>query len=68
MNCIFLSCEIGTKASVSIENDINKNIGIDRLQELYKRKLFILTGMKNYIENNLELLQKIRKDIYEKFI
>ena len=68
LNCIFLSCENGTKTFVSVENDINKNIGIDKLQELYKRKLFILTGMKNYIENNLEFLQKIGNDVYEKFI
>lgn len=68
LNCIFISCENGAKTFVSVENDINKNIGIDRLQELSKRKLFILNGMKFYIENNLEFLQKIGNDVYEKLI
>ena len=67
LNCIFLSCENGTKTFVTIENDINKNIGIDRLQELSKRKLFIITRMKEYIENNLEYLKKLGNDVFEKY-
>ena len=67
LNCIFLSCENGTKTFVTIENDINKNIGIDRLQELSKRKLFIITRMKEYIENNLEYLKKLGNDVFENY-
>ena len=65
LNCIFLSCENGMKTLVTVENDINKNIGIDKIQELSKRKLMILNGMKNYIENNLDYLKKIGNDVYE---
>ena len=65
LNCIFLSCENGTKTLVTVENDINKNIGIDKIQELSKRKLMILNGMKNYIENNLDYLKKLGNDFYE---
>ena len=65
LNCIFISCENGSKTFVSVENDINKNIGIEKIQELSKRKLFVLTGMKEYIENNLDYLNTLGKDIYE---
>ena len=65
LNCIFISCENGSKTFVSVENDININIKIDKIQELSKRKLFILTGMKEYIENNLDYLNKLGNDIFE---
>jgi len=65
LNCVFISCENGTKTFVSVENDININIKIDKMQELSKRKLFVLTGMKEYIENNLDYLNTLGKDIYE---
>ncbi len=56
MNCIFISCENGNKTWVSAENNINDKVGIDKIQELSKRKLKILTDMKNYIEKNKESL------------
>ena len=56
LNSIFVSCENGTKTWVSVENDINEKIGIAKLQELSKRKLIVLNGMKGYIEKNKELL------------
>ena len=65
LNCIFVSCENGSKTLVTVENDINKNIGFEKLQELSERKLLILNGMKNYIENNLEDLKKLGNDIYQ---
>ncbi len=64
-NNIFVSCENGSKTWVSVENEINEKIGIDKLQELSKRKLYILNAMKNYIENNIELLKNISNDNYE---
>ena len=67
LNCIFLSCENGTKTFVTVENDINKNIGIDGLQELSKRKLYIMTLMKEYIEKNIEYLKKLGNDVFEKY-
>jgi len=67
LNCIFLSCENGTKTFVTVENDINKNIGIDGLQELSKRKLYIMTRMKEYIEKNVEYLKKLGNDVFEKY-
>ena len=59
------SCENGSKTLVIVENDINKNIGFEKLQELSERKLLILNGMKNYIENNLEDLKKLGNDVYQ---
>ena len=56
MNCIFISCENGNKTLVSAENNINVKIDIDKIQELSKRKLKILKGMKEYIEKNKEFL------------
>ena len=56
LNCVFVSCENGTKTWVSAENDINDKIGIEKLQELSQRKLIILNSMKNYIEKNKEIL------------
>ena len=52
LNCVFVSCENGTKTWVSAENDINEKIGIEKLQELSKRKLIVLNAMKAYIEKN----------------
>ena len=56
LNCVFVSCENGSKTWVSAENDINDKIGIAKLQELSKRKMIILNEMKKYIEKNKELL------------
>ena len=56
LNCIFISCENGNKTLVSAENNINVKIDIDKIQELSKRKLKILKGMKEYIEKNKEFL------------
>ena len=64
LNCIFISCENGKKTLVSVENNINENIGIERIQELSNRKLRILTEMKKYIENNLGDLIKLSNDVY----
>lgn len=59
VNCIFVSCENGNKTWVSVENDINEKIGIDKLQELSNRKLMILNSMKNFIEKNKEELTNL---------
>ena len=56
VNSVFVSCENGSKTWVSVENDINEKIGIDKLQELSNRKLMVLNSMKNYIEKNKEKL------------
>ena len=56
VNCVFVSCENGNKTWVSVENDINEKIGIDKLQELSNRKLMVLNSMKNFIEKNKEEL------------
>ena len=67
LNCVFVSCENGTKTWVSAENDINEKIGIEKLQELSKRKLIVLNGMKNYIEKNKEsLINSYNKNISSK--
>ena len=62
LNCVFVSCENGTKTWISAENDINDKIGIEKLQELSERKLTILNSMKNYIEKNRQTLV----DLYKK--
>ena len=64
LNCVFVSCENGSKTWVSVENDINEKIGIDKLQELSKRKFMILNSMKNFIENNIEFLKGLSNDQY----
>ena len=64
LNCIFVSCESGSKTWVSVENNINEKIGIERLQELSNRKLKILNIMKLYIENNIEYLKGLSNDEY----
>jgi len=64
LNCVFVSCENGSKTWVSVENDINEKIGIDKLQELSKRKFKILNSMKNFIENNIEFLKGLSNDQY----
>ena len=62
LNCVFVSCENGSKTWVSVENDINDKTGIEKLQELSQRKLIVLNSMKNYIEKNKEALM----DLYNK--
>ena len=64
LNCVFVSCENGSKTWVSVENNINEKIGIDKLQELSKRKFMILNSMKNFIENNIEFLKGLSNDQY----
>ena len=64
MNCVFVSCENGSKTWVSVENDINEKIGIDKLQELSERKLKILNSMKNFIEKNIDYLKSLSNDDY----
>ena len=51
-NVIFVSCENGTKTYVSFENKINEKIKVKRLTEITYRKLKLLNGIKNFIENN----------------
>ena len=64
LNCVFVSCENGSKTWVSVENDINEKIGIDKLQELSERKLKILNSMKNFIEKNIDYLKSLSNDDY----
>ena len=56
MNIVFVSCENGTKTWVSTDNDINPKIGVDKLQELSKRKLRVLNDIQKYIDKNKEYL------------
>ena len=56
LDCVFISCENGNKTWVSAENNITDKHVVDKIQELSKRKLKILTDMKNYIEKNKESL------------
>lgn len=63
-NTIFISCENGTKTLVIAENDINKNMAFEKIQELSKRKLGILNEIKNYIEKTKEDLKKLGNDVY----
>ena len=56
MNIVFVSCENGTKTWVSTDNDINPKIGVDKLQELSKRKLQVLNDIQKYIDKNKEYL------------
>ena len=51
-NVIFISCENGTKTYVSIENKINEKIKVKKLTEYTYRKMTLLNGIKNFIENN----------------
>jgi len=51
-NVIFISCENGTKTYISFENKINEKIKVKRLTEYTYRKLTLLNGIKNFIENN----------------
>ena len=67
LNCVFVSCENGSKTWVSVENDINEKMGIDKLQELSQRKLMILNSMKTFIENNIEYLKTLSNDQYENY-
>ena len=51
-NVIFISCENGTKTYISFENKINEKIKVKKLTEYTYRKLTLLNGIKNFIENN----------------
>jgi hypothetical protein len=51
-NVIFISCENGTKTYISFENKINAKIKVKKLTEYTYRKLTLLNGIKNFIENN----------------
>ena len=51
-NTIFISCENGTKTYISFENKINEKIKVKKLTEYTYRKLTLLNGIKNFIENN----------------
>jgi hypothetical protein len=66
LNIVFVSCENGTKTWVSTENDINSKIGVEKLQELSKRKLQILNDIKNYIDKNKEYLNNLYNSNYKK--
>lgn len=66
LNIVFVSCENGKKTWVSTENDINSKIGVEKLQELSKRKLQILNDIKNYIEKNKEFLVNLYNNNYNK--
>ena len=60
-NIVFVSCENGTKTFLSVENDINSQIQKKELDSLTKRKLVLLTALKNYIEKNKEFLIDLYK-------
>ncbi len=66
LNIVFVSCENGTKTWVSTENDINAKIGVEKLQELSKRKLDILNDIKKYIDKNKEYLINLYNSNYNK--
>ena len=51
-NVIFISCENGTKTYISFENKINAKIKVKKLTEYTYRKMTLLNGIKNFIENN----------------
>ena len=51
-NVIFISCENGTKTYISLENKINAKIKVKKLTEYTYRKMTLLNGIKNFIENN----------------
>jgi hypothetical protein len=51
-NVIFISCENGTKTYISLENKINAKIKVRKLTEYTYRKLILLNGIKDFIENN----------------
>jgi hypothetical protein len=51
-NTIFISCENGTKTYISLENKINEKIKFKKLTEFTYRKMTLLNGIKNFIENN----------------
>ena len=61
-NAVFVSCENGSKTYLSLESDINENIELKELEQLSKRKLLILTKMKDFIEKNKEFLTNLLKN------
>ena len=62
-NIVFISCENGTKTYLSVENDINSQIQAKELDTLSKRKLILLTNLKNYIEKNIVFLTDLNKSL-----
>ena len=62
-NIIFISCENGTKTFISVDNDINSQIQDKELDSLSKRKLTLLTNLKNFIEKNIEFLTELNKSL-----
>ena len=62
-NIVFVSCENGTKTFLSVENDINSQIQQKELDSLSKRKLTLLTSLKNYIEKNIDFLTDLNKSL-----
>jgi hypothetical protein len=62
-NIIFVSCENGTKAFLSVENDINSQIQAKELDTLSKRKLALLIRLKNYIEKNIVFLTDLNQSL-----
>ena len=62
-NITFISCENGTKTFLSVENDINSQIQSKALDSLTKRKLTLLTNLKNYIEKNIDFLIELNKSL-----
>ena len=61
-NIVFISCENGAKTFLSVENDINEKIIVKELEELSKRKLDLITSLKDYIEKNKEFLLELMKN------
>ena len=66
-NAVFISCENGTKTYLSVENDINPKTIVKEVEELSKRKLFLINSLKYYIENNKEFVfSEIQRNKTEK--
>lgn len=51
INLIFVSCRNCTQTFVSFENETNKQLSNEELNEMSKRKLQILRYLKNYVES-----------------
>ena len=62
-NIVFVSCENGTKTLLSVENDINSQIQAKELDTLSKRKLTLLTRLKDYIEKNIVFLTDLNQSL-----
>ena len=59
---MFISCENGAKTYLSVENNINEKIIVKEEEELSKRKLDLITSLKDYIEKNKEFLLELMKN------